>query len=102
MEARGFVDSGVRSSRNLARRPEQAGIGCGFGLAWPNAGQQGSTTSANLVPTRRRQRVKARTRKSPTSKYSKNSTQHPSTAQRYTLGVEIMVMEQGWKARSKR
>ncbi|MEU4499421.1 transposase [Streptomyces sp. NPDC023998] len=64
------------------------------------AGTIGRAILDNLLPTRRRQRVKARTRKNPTSKYSKNSTQYPSSAQRYTLEVEIIVMEQGLKARS--
>ncbi|GAA0908697.1 MULTISPECIES: IS4 family transposase [Streptomyces violaceusniger group] len=56
----------------------------------------------NLLPARRRQRAKARTRKNPTSKYSKNSLQHPATAQHYTLETEVTVMEDGLKARSKR
>jgi hypothetical protein len=56
----------------------------------------------NLLPAHRRQRAKARTRKNPTSKYSKNSLQHPATAQRYTLEAEVTVMEEGLNARSKR
>ncbi|MGK3111433.1 IS4 family transposase [Streptomyces mordarskii] len=56
----------------------------------------------NLLPARRRQRAKARTRKNPTSKYSKNSLQHPATAQHYTLETEVTVMEDGLKTRSKR
>ncbi len=65
-------------------------------------GTIGRAVLGNLLPARRRQRVKARTRKNPTSKYSKNSTQHPATSQHYTLETEVMVMEQGLKARSKR
>jgi hypothetical protein len=56
----------------------------------------------NLLPARRRQRIKARTRTNPTSKYSKNSVQHPATAQHYTLNAEVMVMEEGLTARPKR
>ncbi|CAM5554472.1 hypothetical protein SANTM175S_07772 [Streptomyces antimycoticus] len=55
----------------------------------------------NLLPARRRQRTKARTRKNPTSKYSKNSLQHPAIAQYYALEAEVTVMEEGLKARSK-
>ncbi|MEQ4720673.1 IS4 family transposase [Nonomuraea sp. B19D2] len=56
----------------------------------------------NLHPGRHRQRVKARTRKNPTSKYSKNSLQHPATVQHYTLEAQVMVMEEGLTARSRR
>ncbi|MFG2915970.1 IS4 family transposase [Kitasatospora sp. NPDC048298] len=65
-------------------------------------GTIGRLVLENLLPARRRQRAKARTRKNPTSKYSKNSLQHPATAQHYTLEVEVTVMEEGLKARSKR
>ncbi|MDH6130419.1 hypothetical protein [Kitasatospora sp. GP82] len=65
-------------------------------------GAIGRAVLDSLLPAHRRQRVKARTRKNPTSKYSKNSTQHPAATQHYTLKTEVMVMEQGLKARSKR
>ncbi|MCW2874138.1 IS4 family transposase [Actinacidiphila oryziradicis] len=65
-------------------------------------GAIGRTILDNLLPARRRQRIKARTRKNPTSKYSKNSVQHPTTAQHYTLNAEVMVMEEGLTARPKR
>jgi hypothetical protein len=64
-------------------------------------GRIGRAVLDNLLPARRRQRAKARIRKNPTSKYSKNSIQHPATVQHYTLETEVM-MEQGLKARSKR
>jgi hypothetical protein len=65
-------------------------------------GAIGRAVLDNLLPARRRQRIKARTRKNPTSKYSKNSVQHPATAQHYTPNAEVMVMEQGLTARPKR
>ncbi|WP_164836517.1 IS4 family transposase [Actinacidiphila soli] len=65
-------------------------------------GAIGRAVLDNLLPARRRQRIKARTRKNPTSKYSKNSLQHPTTVQHYTLNAEVMVMEQGLTTRPKR
>ncbi|MDW6066389.1 IS4 family transposase [Streptomyces sp. FXJ1.4098] len=65
-------------------------------------GAIGHAVLNSLLPARRQQRSKARTRKNPTSKYSKNSLQHPATAQHYTLEAEVTVMEDGLKARSKR
>ncbi|MFE7044676.1 hypothetical protein ACFU9X_36230 [Streptomyces atratus] len=42
-----------------------------------------------LHPARHRHRVKARTRKNPTSKYGPNAGQHPTTSQNYTLHTTI-------------
>jgi hypothetical protein len=66
------------------------------------AGGDGHAVLDNLLPGRRRQRAKARTCKNPTSKYSKNSLQHPATAQHYTLEAEVAVMDEGLKTRSRR
>ncbi|MBI0382978.1 hypothetical protein JBE27_43645 [Streptomyces albiflaviniger] len=65
-------------------------------------GAIGHAVLDSLLPARRQQRAKARTRKNPTSKYSKDSLQHPATAQHYTLEAEVTLMEDGLKARSKR
>jgi hypothetical protein len=56
----------------------------------------------NLLPARRRQRVKARSRKNPTSKYAVNASRHPHTIQTYTLHTHIKIMEKGLTARTRR
>ncbi|HET8680324.1 MAG TPA: hypothetical protein VFM54_00390 [Micromonosporaceae bacterium] len=53
-----------------------------------------------LPPTRGR--GKARSRKNPTSKYSPNAGQFPQTSLRYTINTNVMIMEEGLTARSKR
>jgi hypothetical protein len=68
----------------------------------PLLGPIGRTVLDNLLPTVPRQRVKARSRKNPTSKYGPNAGKHPQTAQTYTLTAEIHVMEGGLAARSRR
>jgi hypothetical protein len=55
----------------------------------------------NLLPARRRQRLKARSLKS-ASKYVKNTGKHPETVQKYTLHAEISIMENGLASRSPR
>jgi len=55
----------------------------------------------SLLPTRRRQRLKARSLKS-ASKYVKNTGKHPETVQKYTLHTEISIMENGLASRSPR
>ncbi|MCX5355935.1 IS4 family transposase [Streptomyces mirabilis] len=55
----------------------------------------------NLLPTHRRQRLKARSLKSH-SKYAPNTAQHPATAQTYTFHTEIAIMEKGLAPRSHR
>lgn len=62
----------------------------------------GQAALTNLLPARRRPRVKTRTRKNPTSKYSPNTRQHPTTAQTYTFHADITIFKQGLASRSKR
>ncbi|WBP84656.1 transposase [Kitasatospora cathayae] len=47
------------------------------------------------LPATHRQRVKARSRKNPTSKYGPNAGKHPQQAQTYTFNITIQVMEDG-------
>ena len=61
----------------------------------PVLGPIGRSVLDYLLPAARRHRVKARSRKNPTSKYGPNAGKHPQTAQAYTLSVEIHVMEGG-------
>lgn len=49
------------------------------------AGAIGRAALGDLLPARRRQRVKACTRKNPTSKFGPNAGQHPQKAQNYTI-----------------
>jgi hypothetical protein len=56
----------------------------------------------DLLPAWRRPRVKARTRKNPTSKYGPNAGQHPTTAQTYTFHAQVMFLEEGLAPRSQR
>ena len=53
------------------------------------AGAIGRAALRALLPAGRRPRIKARTRKNPTSKYGPNAGQHPSTAQTYTFHADI-------------
>ena len=62
----------------------------------------GRTVLDNLLPAARRQRVKARSRKNPTSKYAPNTGKHPQTTQTYTVTVEIHIMETGLAPRPHR
>jgi transposase IS4-like protein/DDE family transposase len=55
-----------------------------------------------LHPARRRHRVKARTRKNPTSKYGPNAGQHPTTSQNYTIHTAITFFEHGLANRSRK
>lgn len=48
-----------------------------------------------LLPAQHRPRIKARTRKNPTSKYSPNAGQHPQTSQTYTFHTDVMLLEHG-------
>lgn len=65
-------------------------------------GAIGRAALEHLLPARRRQRVKARTRKNPTSKYGPNAGQHPCTTQTYTVEAQVMIMEEGLSARLRR
>ncbi|WP_327370930.1 IS4 family transposase [Streptomyces sp. NBC_01217] len=55
-----------------------------------------------LHPARRRHRVKARTRKNPTSKYGPNAGQHPTTSQNYTIHTAITFFKHGLATRARR
>ncbi|MEJ8632459.1 IS4 family transposase [Streptomyces sp. MS2.AVA.5] len=55
-----------------------------------------------LLPARRRSRLKARTRKNPTSKYGPNAGQRPATAQTYTFRADITFLEHGLSTRQHR
>jgi hypothetical protein len=68
----------------------------------PLLGPIGRTVLDNLLPTARRQRVKARSRKNTTSKYAPNAGQHPQTTQAHTFTAEIHIMENGLAPRSHR
>jgi hypothetical protein len=66
-------------------------------------GAIGRAVLGNLLPARRRRRVKARTRKNAVSKYAANIVRapHPATAQAYTVTFDVMVMEEGLTSRSR-
>jgi hypothetical protein len=66
------------------------------------AGQLGTAVLHALLPAWRKPRVKARTRKNPTSKYRPNAGQHPQNAQTYTVHAEITFFENGLASRSRR
>lgn len=55
-----------------------------------------------LLPAWRRPRIKARTRKNPTSKYGPNAGQHPATSQNYTFHANVMFLEHGLASRPRR
>jgi hypothetical protein len=64
-------------------------------------GAIGHALLGNLLPARRRQRMKARSLKA-SSKYVPNFGKHPATAQTYTFHAEAMVMEEGLAPRPRR
>ncbi|MFD3547834.1 hypothetical protein ACFWUW_19920 [Streptomyces sp. NPDC058655] len=64
-------------------------------------GAIGRTILDALHPTGRRHRVKARTRKNPTSKYGPNAGQHPTTSQNYTIHAQISFFETGLASRPR-
>lgn len=55
-----------------------------------------------LWPAEPRRRIKARSRKNPTSKYGPNAKRNPQQAQTYTLAVDIQIMEKGLASRQPR
>jgi Insertion element 4 transposase N-terminal/Transposase DDE domain len=65
-------------------------------------GAIGQAVLASLLPIRRRQRAKARSRKNPTSKYGPNAGRFPQTTQTYTLHTRIEIMEEGLTNRPRR
>ena len=62
----------------------------------------GRAAPRDLLPAWRRPRIKARTRKNPTSKYGPNTGQHPATAQTYTFHAHIVFFEKGLAPRAQR
>lgn len=64
-------------------------------------GAIGRAVLRDLLPAWRRPRIKARTRKNPTSKYGPNTGQHPATAQTYTFHAKVIFFEQGLAPRSQ-
>jgi hypothetical protein len=65
-------------------------------------GAIGRAVLHDLLPAWRRPRVKARTRKNPTSKYGPNAGQHPATAQTYTFQADVTIFEEGLAPRPRR
>ncbi|MFD4971884.1 transposase, partial [Streptomyces sp. NPDC058424] len=65
-------------------------------------GAIGRAVLNDLLPAERRQRVKARSRKNPTSKYGPNAGKHPQQAQTYTLDVQVQIMDDGLASRRRR
>jgi enoyl-CoA hydratase/carnithine racemase len=66
------------------------------------AGAIGRAALRHLLPARRRHRIKARTRKNPTSKYCHSNTQHPPAAQTYTFRAQITFFREGLAPRTRR
>jgi Transposase DDE domain len=64
-------------------------------------GAIGQAVLDDLLPATR-DRGKARSKKNPTSKYGPNAGKFPQTSLRYTINANVMVMEEGLTARSKR
>jgi hypothetical protein len=65
-------------------------------------GTIGRAVLGALLPAWRRPRIKARTRKNPTSKYGPNAGQHPSTTQTYSFHADVTIFEKGLASRPRR
>ncbi len=65
-------------------------------------GSIGRAALRRLLPARPRHRVKARTRKQPTSKYGPNAGQHPATTQPYTIHARVTFFTKGLAPRPQR
>jgi hypothetical protein len=65
------------------------------------AGQIGRAALRDLLPAWRRTRLKARTRKNPTTKY-RHSTPQPAASQAYTISIRIAFFDQGLAPRARR
>jgi hypothetical protein len=61
----------------------------------------GAAVLDHLHPAQPRQRIKARTRKNPVSKYNPNARAHPRTTQHYTVHTRIVIFEAGLTARQR-
>ncbi|WP_406724587.1 IS4 family transposase [Streptomyces sp. GD-15H] len=79
-----------------------AGHGIFPGTLIDLVGTIGHAALGALLPAHRRQRVKARTRKNPTSKYGPNAGQRPATSQNYTVHATVTFFEHGLNGRSRR
>jgi hypothetical protein len=66
------------------------------------AGAIGRAALRDLLPARRRPRIRQRTRKNPTSKYRHGNTQHPPAARTYTFRAQIIYFEEGLAPRARR
>ncbi|WP_371503141.1 IS4 family transposase [Kitasatospora sp. NBC_00374] len=87
----------------LQSAADQVTIAAGIHAQGPAdlVGVIGRAVLAGLLPATRRQRVKARSRKNPTSKYGPNAGKRPQTSQSYTVTAEIHVMEAGLASRHR-
>lgn len=65
-------------------------------------GAIGRAALRGLLPTRRRPRLRTRTRKNPTSKYGPINGQHPATTQNYTLDTQVTFYPKGLAPRTHR
>jgi hypothetical protein len=61
----------------------------------------GRAVLAGLHPARRRQRIKARTRKHAHSNYAPNAGTFPQQTMAYTIDTQVMIMEEGLTPRRK-
>lgn len=68
----------------------------------PLLGPIGIAALASLLPVMKRQRIKARSKKNPASKYSPNAGQHPQQTQNYTFEARIEIMPNGLASRQRR
>jgi hypothetical protein len=66
------------------------------------AGAIGRAALAGLLPAWRRPRIRARSRKNPTSKYRTPAGQHPATSQAYTFHAHIIFFAEGLAPRARR
>jgi hypothetical protein len=66
------------------------------------AGAIGRAALRDLLPAWRRPRIKARTRKNPTSKYRHSNPHDPPAAQTYTFSAQIIFFEEGLAPRARR
>ena len=66
------------------------------------AGAIGRAALASLLPAWRRPRIKARTRKNPSTKYRLRTRQDPATTQTYTFHARIAYFTEGLASRAQR
>jgi Transposase DDE domain len=107
-----LIECGTRAVLAAAFGPDTAGeLACAGALLnaldatmllLADAGAIGRAALRDLLPAWRRPRLKARTRKNPTSKYGPNASQHPTTAQTYTFHAHITFFAEGLAPRARR